>query len=150
MMTDVLPLDTTGDVDLDALARTIVDGYHGSGGIVPGIGHPLHKPVDPRAPRLFEIGAEAGFSGRYVQLIQKVSAEASERYGKDLPVNATGAIGALSSELGFPWVVIRGFGVMARAIGLVGHILEESVQPMARTVWLRAEEEASRHARPEL
>jgi citrate synthase len=37
---------------------------------------------------------------------------------------------------------------MARAIGLVGHILEETAQPMARTVWLRAEDESSRHARP--
>lgn len=147
MMTDVLPLDSTEEADLDELARRIVAGYHEGGGPVPGIGHPLHKPVDPRAPRLFEIGEQAGFSGRYVQLIQKVSDEAGERYGKTLPVNATGAIGALSSELGFGWNVIRGFGVMARAIGLVGHILEESEQPMAREVWRRAEDESSRHAR---
>jgi citrate synthase len=148
MMTDVLPLDHTGEADLDELAERIVAGYHERGGFVPGKGHPLHKPVDPRAPRLFEIGAESGFAGRYVELIQKVSDRAAKVYGKELPVNATGAIGALSSELGFPWTVIRGFGVMARAIGLVGHILEETAQPMARTVWLRAEDESSRHARP--
>lgn len=147
MMTDVLPLDAR-DTDLDELARTIVAGYRERGAIVPGIGHPIHKPIDPRTPRLFEIGRENGFDGRYVELVQKVSAEASERSGKDLPVNATGAIGALSCELGFPWTVIRGFGVMARAIGLVGHILEESVQPMARQVWMDAEEQSSRHARP--
>jgi citrate synthase len=37
---------------------------------------------------------------------------------------------------------------MARAVGLVGHILEESRQPMAEEVWLRIEEEASRHLKP--
>jgi hypothetical protein len=38
---------------------------------------------------------------------------------------------------------------MARAIGLVGHILEEFVQPMARQVWMDVEEQSSRHARPQ-
>jgi len=148
MMTDVLPLGTEDDGNLEEHARTIVDRFIGKGEIVPGIGHPLHKPIDPRAPRLFEIAEEAGFSGRYVQLIQLVSTEAERRTGKELPVNATGAIGALSSELGFDWTVIRGFGVMARAIGLVGHILEESAMPLAKEVWQRAEDESSAHIRP--
>jgi citrate synthase len=38
---------------------------------------------------------------------------------------------------------------MARAIGLVGHILEESERPMAQEIWLRVEDEASAHVRPE-
>ena len=40
---------------------------------------------------------------------------------------------------------VRGIGVMARAIGLVGHILEEAKQPMAEEVWHRVEDEASKH-----
>jgi citrate synthase len=36
---------------------------------------------------------------------------------------------------------------MARAIGLVGHILEESERPMAVEIWQRVEEEATRHIR---
>jgi citrate synthase len=108
---------------------------------IPGLGHPLHKPVDPRTARLFEIARETGHYGRYCDLMQEVARI------KKLTLNATGAIGALACELGFDWKVCRGLGVMARAVGLVGHLLEESRQPMAEEVWLRAEEEASRHLR---
>lgn len=148
MLTDAVPLDVPDAGDLDEHARAIVEKFTAERRPIPGIGHPLHKPVDPRAPRLFEIARDAGFDGRYVALVQKVSAEAERATGKALPVNATGAIGALSSELGFPWTVIRGFGVMARAVGLVGHILEESRMPLAREVWMRAEDESSAHLRP--
>ena len=77
-----------------------------------------------------------------------IAAEAEARAGRSLPVNATGAIGALCCELGFPWKVVRGFGVMARAIGLVGHILEEAERPIATELWLRTDEEATAHLRP--
>ena len=38
--------------------------------------------------------------------------------------------------------------VLMRAIGLVGHILEETKQPMALELWERTEDEASAHLRP--
>ena len=150
VLSDALPLgqDHAG-ADLAAIARDIVASYRAAGRILPGMGHPIHKPVDPRAPRLFEIAAENGMAGQYVKLIQEIAAEAERVTGKSLPVNATGAIGAICCEFGFPWRIVRGFGVMARAIGLVGHILEEGERPMAREIWLRVDEEASAHLRPE-
>jgi citrate synthase len=36
---------------------------------------------------------------------------------------------------------------LARAIGLVGHLLEESRQPMAEAVWHQIEDQASAHLR---
>ncbi len=141
--------DSPPDTDLDAMARDIVDTYRQSKRPIPGLGHPVHKPVDPRTLRLFEIASENGFSGRYVQLMQLIGSEAERVHKWQLPLNATGAIGSIASELGIPWEVARGLGVMARAIGLVGHILEEMRQPMAQEIWFRTEEEATRHLRPE-
>jgi len=109
---------------------------------VPGLGHPIHKPVDPRSVRLFEIARETGFYGKYCKRMEEIGKQ------KKLVVNATGAIGALACELGIDWRAVRGIGVMARAIGLVGHILEEANQPMALELWERAEDEASAHLKP--
>ena len=104
---------------------------------IPGLGHHLHKPVDPRAVRLFELARETGFYGEYCALMEAIGKE------KAMVVNATGAIGALACELGLDWRAVRGIGVMARAVGLVGHLLEESRQPMAEAVWHQVEAQAS-------
>src|SRR5436853_1421755 len=109
---------------------------------MPGLGHPIHKPIDPRTVRLFEIARETGHYGRFCRLIEEVATL------KNLTLNATGAIGALACELGLDWKAVRGLGVMARAVGLVGHILEETREPMAEEIWLRIEDEATEHLRP--
>jgi citrate synthase len=134
--------------DLSAVAARIVADFRARNAIIPGLGHPFHKPIDPRTPRLFEIAAESGLAGRYVELIQLVGSEAEKSLGKSLPVNVTGAIAALTGELGIPPHIVRGLGVMARAIGLVGHLLEESTQPLALELWHRTDNEASAHLRP--
>jgi len=147
MLVEALP-DPKATADLPALASKIVADFRARKQIVPGIGHPVHKPVDPRTPRLFELARETGFSGPYVELVKLVSTEAERASGKNLPINATGAIGAICCEMGFDWKICRGLGVMARAVGLVGHLLEESRNPMAGEIWHRVEEEASEHMKP--
>jgi len=129
--------------DLATLAREIVATHKEKKAPIAGLGHPIHKPIDPRTPKLFAIAAENGFSGRFVELMQVISAEASRSYGRDLPVNATGAIGAIASELDIPWRVSRGLAVLARAIGLVGHIQEELDEPLAAEIWTRIDQEVS-------
>jgi len=109
---------------------------------MPGLGHPLHKPLDPRSVRLFELARETGFYGKYCKLMEALATQ------RNLTLNATGAIGALACELGLDWKIVKGLGVMARAVGLVGHILEETRLPMAEEIWHRVEDEASAHLRP--
>jgi citrate synthase len=136
-------------VDFQAIAKTTAENFQTQGRIVPGIGHPIHKPIDPRTPRLFELAQETGFAGPYLKLMQAISEEAARLSGKALPVNATGAIGALCCEMGFDWKICRGLGVMARAVGLVGHILEESRRPMATEIWHSIEARATEHFKEE-
>ena len=135
------------DANLSDLADGVVRKFASLKTILPGIGHPFHKPIDPRTPRLIQLAEETGFAGPYVALILEVAAVAERGKGKSLPVNATGILGALCCEMGFDWRVCRGIGVMARAVGLVGHILEEARNPIARQIWLQAEEAATDHFR---
>lgn len=134
---------------LPALAEEIVARHKASRLPIPGIGHPLHKPIDPRTPRLFQLAEESGLSGPYVELMKLVASAAERAFNKpgQLPVNATGAIGALSSELEIPWKLCRGLAVIGRTIGIVGHLAEELRNPIAREVWERTEEESSEHNR---
>ncbi|MEO9049423.1 MAG: citryl-CoA lyase [Candidatus Dormiibacterota bacterium] len=138
---------TQADAELVPLARRIVESHRDGKQVIAGLGHPIHKLVDPRTSRLFAIAAENGFSGRYVELMKLVSEEATRLLDRPLPVNATGAIGAIASELEIPWRVSRGLAVMARAIGLVAHIQEEIEDPTAAEIWSRIDEEASGHLR---
>jgi len=142
--------DPKAKVALPELADRIVADHRAAGRIIPGLGHPIHKPIDPRTPRLFAVARATGFNGRYVELMRLVARRAAKAYGRALPINATGAIGAICCEMRLPWQVCRGLGVMARAVGLVGHVLEESRRPIALEVWHRVEEEATAHARGRL
>lgn len=144
MLQSTLPFGVT-EIDIPDAAERIVDDFSARKRFVPGLGHALHKPVDPRTGRLFEIAAETGFSGRYVALMQAVAESARRRSKIDLPINATGAIAAIASEMKLSWKIVRGIGVMARAIGLVGHIREELANPIAIEMKLRTEEEAMAH-----
>ena len=139
---------TEGHERLEELAREIVAAARQRKRPVAGLGHPVHKPIDPRVPKLFEVAAANGFSGRYVSLMEQVAEEAARVYERPLPVNATGAIGAIASELELPWQICRGLAVMARAIGLVAHLQEEARDPMAAEIWARVEEESSQGGGP--
>jgi len=65
--------DAGDDADLQTLAEGIVSRQKQAKRAVPGLGHPIHKPIDPRTPRLFEVAEANGFSGRYVELIRVVA-----------------------------------------------------------------------------
>ena len=109
-------------------------------GRIPGIGHPIHKPDDPRTRTLFELADRLGFPDGHRATALELRRAAEAAYDRVLPVNADGAIAALLSDVGFPWQVCRGFAVIARAAGLVGHAWDEMQRPIARHVWSASEE----------
>jgi citrate synthase len=123
----------------EAPAR-IVEEHRTSKRSVPGFGHPLHKPDDPRTPRLFELARERGVAGPHVAAIETLSAAVDRALGKHLTINATGAVAACLRDVGVPAEIMRGFALVARCAGLVGHIHEEQQHPVMTTIWEAAEE----------
>jgi len=59
---------------------------------VPGFGHKLHKPDDPRTPPLLDVARSNALDGPHVRLLLKLSTMIDEAAGKHITINATGAI----------------------------------------------------------
>lgn len=136
------------DAEIDATARELVSGVRAEGRLVPGLGHPTHTPVDPRAEALLRLVVEQGFDDTAVRLVRAFSRTATEQTGRALPVNVTGAIGVVVTVLELDWRIARGLGVIARTIGLVGHLREEIEHPFAAPLWHATDAAASTHLRP--
>jgi citrate synthase len=121
--------------DRAAFCRDTVAAFRAEKKPMPGFGHPIHKPDDPRVPRLFQIAAECGVKGDYIALLRELGAELDRQAGRHLTINATGAIAALLLEIGLPVEIMRGIAVVSRAGGLTGHIVEERLTHSGRQIW---------------
>jgi citrate synthase len=125
--------------DANAEARKIAEEHRAAMKPIAGFGHPLHKPDDPRAPAILRVAEEAGVAGKRVAALRALSNAVDAVYGRHLTVNATGAIAAALGDAGIPAEIMRGFAVIARCAGLVGHIHEEQRDPAMRAMWEAAE-----------
>lgn len=119
----------------EVAAHAIAQRHRASRQALPGFGHHLHKPDDPRSARLLALAEEQGTAGHHVRALRTLSKAIDQVYGRHITINATGAVAALLGEIGFPREVMRGVAVVSRAAGLVGHILEEHNEPAARQMW---------------
>jgi citrate synthase len=144
MLQEAIP-DKANPGDVAMLAQEIVTSFRSRKEIIPGVGHPFHKPLDPRTGALFRVAKQTGYYGPYAELMTEIGAEAERQTKRVLPVNVTAAMAAVASQMGIPWQVCRGLAVAARAVGLVGHVIEEMRRPMADELYLRIEHEASEH-----
>jgi citrate synthase len=110
---------------------------------IPGLGHPVHKVEDPRTPRLYGIAEEAGIPIPHLTVLRTVAEVHAAATGKALPINGAGVAGAAFADLGLPPAIIRGFALLARTAGLVGHLAEEMEHPIGRRLWLDVEHRAT-------
>jgi citrate synthase len=97
---------------------------------LPGFGHPLHKPEDPRAWRLLDYAGEIGVASSYVGILKEIHRQLLSAYGRKLPLNVSGAIAAVLLDAEFPAEALKGVPLIARAGGLVAHLLEEQKRPI--------------------
>jgi citrate synthase len=97
---------------------------------VPGFGHPLHKPEDPRAVRLFALADQRKAASKHVAFIRALAPIVDEIWQRHLPININGAIAAIMLDLDFPLEALRGIPILARCAGLIGHLYEETKRPI--------------------
>jgi citrate synthase len=123
------------DAGWDALAARAVAAQHAAGRLVPGLGHPVHKAGDPRTPVIIRIAVEAGVQGPHLRLFEAIGRVHSAILGRTLPLNGAGVCGAALADLGFPVETLRGFALLARTAGLLGHLAEEQRRPIGPAVY---------------
>ena len=119
----------------EQFAAETVATYRKTAKRLPGFGHPAYFPDDPRSTRLFDVAAEAGVAGNHIRLARLIEAETGKQGSRKLPLNATGAIGALLCEIGFPVAAMRGVAVVSRSAGLLAHAVEELETETVPHVW---------------
>jgi citrate synthase len=131
-----LLLATIADAeDSQGKAGEIATGHRAAHRPVPGFGHHLHRPDDPRAIALLALADEVGTSGRFAAALRALATAVDSTAGRHVTINATGAIAALLGDIGVPIRLMRGFAVLARAAGLIAHIAEEQNDPSGRYIW---------------
>ena len=111
-----------------------------AGGKVPGFGHPVHTPVDPRAERILELADARGVSGEHVALARSVHAAVAEVWERPLPMNVAMPIAAVMLDLGYPASVVKAVPILARTAGLLAHLAEEQEHPLGFYLAGKAEE----------
>ena len=127
----------------DGAVERAVQAEIDAGRRIPGLGHPVHKVEDPRTPRLYGIAEEAQIPIPHLTLLRTVAEVHAAATGKALPINGAGVAGAAFADLGFPPAIVRGFALLARTAGLVGHLAEEMEHPIGRQLWLDVEHRAT-------
>jgi citrate synthase len=118
------------------VARTV----HASGAKVPGFGHPVHRPLDPRAERILELAEERGVSGPHVLLARRLRDGVAEAWGKPLTMNVSMPIAAVMLDLGFASASVKAVPILARTASLLAHLAEEQQRPIGFLMAGRAEE----------
>jgi citrate synthase len=127
--------------------EAVVREVHGAGGKVPGFGHPVHTPVDPRAERILELADEHGIAGTNVQLARRLREAVEQEWGRPLTMNVALPIAAVLLDLGFPSSMVAAVPVLARTASLLAHLAEEQERPLG--LELAAAAEAAAEYRPE-
>jgi citrate synthase len=125
---------------LDSVAEAMAREIHGSGGRLPGFGHPVHRPLDPRAERILELADERGVSGPYVELARSFRDAAATVWGKPLTLNVSMPIAAVMLDLGFSAATVKAVPILARTAGLLAHLAEEQEEPIGFAMAKSAED----------
>jgi citrate synthase len=120
--------------------EVVVREVHAADGRLPGFGHPVHRPVDPRAERILELADERGVSGPNVMLARGLRDAVANVWEKPLTMNVSLPIAAVMLDLGFAPAAVKAVPILARTASLLAHLAEEREQPLGFLLARGAEE----------
>jgi citrate synthase len=123
-----------------AVAADLAGAIHAAGAKAPGFGHPVHRPLDPRAERILELADARGVSGPHVLLARSLRDAVAEAWGRPLTMNVSMPIAAVMLDLGFPSATVKAIPILARTASLLAHLAEEQERPLGFLMAARAEE----------
>jgi citrate synthase len=123
-----------------SVAQETARAIHSAGGKVPGFGHPVHRPLDPRAERILELADSRGVSEPHVALARSLRDAVAEAWGRPLTMNVSMPIAAVMLDLGFSSSAVAAVPILARTAGLLAHLEEERQRPLGFVMAAKAEE----------
>jgi len=132
-----------------AVTEEMAGEIHASGDKLPGFGHPVHRPLDPRAERILELADAREVSGPHVLLARCFRDGVAKAWNKPLAMNVSMPIAAVMLDLGFSSAAVKAVPILARTAGLLAHLAEEQQNPLGFLMAGRAEEAVQYRARPE-
>jgi citrate synthase len=129
--------------DADAVAAAVAHEIRRAGERLPGFGHPVHRPLDPRAERILQLADERGVSGPHVRLARCLREAAADAWGRPLTMNVSLPIAAVMLDLGFGPATVKSVPILARTASLLAHLAEEQSTPVGFLMAAAAEEAVS-------
>ncbi|OZI44342.1 citryl-CoA lyase [Bordetella genomosp. 4] len=133
---DALPVrDSWTDAELRDVAEDVVRTNKAAKRKIPGVGHPIHVDGDPRCLKMFEVARDCGYYGHYCRFANELAAAAARLSGRKIPLNATGAKGAIALDMGLTPEAAKALTLIGRSAGLMAHILEELRTPIGQQIW---------------
>lgn len=121
--------------EFDSRARDLLNRYRAEKKRIQGVGHPIHVDGDPRVPSLRAISKESGYYRSCWRLLDAIESLQAAEFGRKLPINGAGAMGAIAADLGLDPRIARGLALVGRTAGLVAHIMEEAERPNGPQIW---------------
>jgi citrate synthase len=119
----------TGE-DVSAVVLDIARKTREAGGRMPGFGHPIHHPVDPRTQRIVKLARERGIATPHLDIALAFETAVAEAWGKPLVMNVSMALAAVLLDLDFPAGLLKAIPILARTAGLLAHLAEEQERPI--------------------
>ena len=123
-----------------AVAHALAREARAAGRRIPGFGHPLHRPVDPRAERILELANARGIAGPHLALARSLRDAVTDVWERPLTLNVSLPIAAVMLDLGYSPAVVKAVPILARTASLLAHLAEEGERPVGFLMAARAEE----------